>query len=116
MFFKDGGAVASAVVWSDGIPTAFPSDIDSVVVYLKDLAPRTLFRRKEIIASASWEVIRPLVERFGRSQGDAVIGDYTAPSKEIVSFLRGLSPRSHDLVGVSADSVLDAELVARYAA
>ena len=116
MFFKEEGSVTPAVVWSDGIPTAFPNDIDSVVIYLKDLAPRTLFRRKEIIASARWEVIRPLVERFGRSQGDAVVSNYVAPPKEVVSFLRSLPPRSHDLVGVSADSVLDAELVAQYAA
>lgn len=116
MFFKEGSSVTSAVVWSDGIPTAFPNDIDSVVVYRKELAPRTLFRRKEVIAFASWDAIRPVVERFGRSQGDAVVGDYATPPKEVVSFLRGLSPRSHDLVGVSADSVLDAELVAQYAA
>jgi len=116
MFFKERGSVTSAVVWSDAIPTAFPNDIETVVVYLKELAPRTLFRRKEIIASASWDAIRPLVERFGRSQGDAVVGDYATPPKEIVTFLRGLSPRSSDLVGVSADSVLDAELVAQYAA
>lgn len=115
MFFKVGGSLASAVVWTDAIPTAFPDDIDSVVVYLRDLAPRTLFRRREFLASASWDVIRPLVERFGRSQGDAVVGDYATPPKELVSFLRGLSPRPHDLVGVSADLVLDAELVAQYA-
>src|SRR6267378_2211378 len=114
MFFKDD-VVISAVVWSDGIPTAFPSEVDTVVVYLKELAPRTLFRRKETIASASWNSIRALVERFGRSHGNAVIGDYSTPPKEVVSFLRNVTPRSQTLVGVSADSVLDAELVARYA-
>lgn len=115
MFFKEEGAVTPAVVWSDGIPTAFPNDIDSVVIFLKDLAPRTLFRRKEIIASARWEVIRPLVERFGRSHGDAIVGNYVTPPKEVVSFLQSLRPLAHGLVGISADSVLDAELVAQYA-
>jgi hypothetical protein len=116
MFFKDGGSVISAAVWGDGIPTAFPSEVDALVVYLKELAPRRWFRRKDTIATVAWDSVRPLVERFTRSHRDGMISQYSTPPKDIVEFLQSLPPRAQMLEGVSADAVLDAELVARYAA
>jgi hypothetical protein len=113
-FFKEGAAVISAIVWPDGIPSAFPSEVDAVIVYLKDLAPRKLFRRKETISLVSWESVRPLVQRFARSPSAAMISDYSTPPKDVVEFLRNLPSRTQPLAGVSADSVLDAELVAKY--
>ena len=114
MFFKDDPVVKPAVVWTDGIPRAFPSEVDAVVVYLNALAPKKFFRRKETVARASWESIRPLIERFGRSDDEAIVGTYSTPPPEVVSFLQSLTPTSQPLVGVNADSVLDAELVAKY--
>jgi hypothetical protein len=114
MFFKEHGVVAAAIIWSDGIPTVFPSEADSVVVYLKDLARRSLFRRKETIATVGWDSVRPFVERFARSHGTALIVDYSTPPKEVIDFLQNLPSRTQPLDGVSADSVLDAELVAKF--
>lgn len=58
--------------------------------------------------------IRPLVARFGRAHGEAIVGNHTTAPGEVVSFLRSLPPTSEPLAGVGADSVLDAELVAKY--
>jgi len=94
--------------------TAFPSELDAVVVYLKDLAPRKLFGRKETFATVGWNSIRPLVGRFAHSRENALIGAYSTPPKDVVEFLQSLPPRNRKLAGVTADSVLDAELVAKY--
>ena len=113
-FFKEDGAVISSVVWSVGIPTAFPSELDAVVVYLKDLAPRTLFGRKEMFSTVGWSLVRPLIRRFAHSHENALIGAYSTPPKDVLEFLRSLPPRKLKLARINADTVHDAELVAKY--
>lgn len=114
-FLRQGDSVVPAVIWSDGTPMVFPNEIDAVVVSLTRLAPRTLFRRKEVLTVVPWTAVRPHVERFGRLHGDTVVACYDKPPRDVVAFLRALPPPARDLVTIGADSVLDAELVTRYA-
>lgn len=115
LFVQESGGVVTAVVWTDGIPTAFPQEVDRVIVHRSRFAPkRLLFLRQNILSFVPWDDLRPLVERHARGHKGVLVGDYTEPKAEIVSYLQSLPPRSDSMTGVPADSVHEAELVARH--
>lgn len=115
IFFKHGAGLVSAVVWSDAIPTAFPK-VDSVVVYRKELAPRKLFRRRETINIVDWAEVEPIIESVARPHSGTLVHEYAEAPPSIIAFVKGLPPSTVQLNGVPADSVLDSELLERYAA
>jgi hypothetical protein len=43
-----------------------------------------------------------------------LIGAYSTPPKDVLEFLRSLPPRKLKLARINADTVHDAELVAKY--
>jgi hypothetical protein len=106
--------VSSAVVWPDGIPSLIPP-VDRLIVIRQELAPRRLFRRVEDRTLLAWQDALPMFERYGsRQPDDAVSLDYDRPPGELTGFIRSLPGGNQEVATVSADQVLDRELVDKY--
>lgn len=117
MFLKYEGKVVTACVWPDAIPSILPP-VDILLIGRKLLAPRKLFKKVEDMAIGTWGDIKPLLERHKeKMHGDAYYLHYQTVPNEIKKHIKGL--RSLDMSSferLSADQVLDAELVQKYAA
>lgn len=113
MFLKDGGDVLTAVVWTDAIPTAFPP-VDRVLVYRDSLAPRRFFSRKPDFCLLGYDGVAALLKGFdrGRMPG-AIVPGFKTPPAEIAAFVKGLSAIEGKPEMISADQVLDREIVER---
>jgi hypothetical protein len=106
--------ISSAVVWPDGIPSVIPP-VDRLLVIRQELAPRRLFRRVEDRALLAWQDALPMFERYGsRQPDDAISLDYDRPPGEVAGFIRSLPGGNQEVATVSADQVLDRELVDKY--
>jgi hypothetical protein len=118
MMFKVDGALRSVAVWGDGIPTLLP-DVDAVLVYRDELAPKPLFRQKVkdhcLIAPEQLDaVLTPLAD-----EGYALkvrTPTYIDAPKAVRSFIGKLRKTAARLEGVAMDGVLSEELFARYRA
>jgi len=76
------------------------------------MAPKRLFRRVEDRVLLAWADANPLLERYGsRRYGDAIALDYDRPPREVASFVESLRNDDRQVIGVSADQVLDRELI-----
>jgi len=107
------GETITLAVWLDGLPAAIPR-VDQLFVVREKLAPRRLFSRAPDKGLASFERLRPMLEKFSAPLSDgALILDYTQPPRELVEFVRAL-PAQRPLPDLlSADRVLDAESLAK---
>jgi hypothetical protein len=106
--------VSSAAVWTDGIPSVIPP-VDQLIVVRQELAPRRLFRRVKDRSLLAWRDAQPIFDRYGSKQSDGAISlDYDRPPDEIVRFIRSLRAGNPEISIVSADQVLDRELVEKY--
>jgi hypothetical protein len=118
MMFKVDGALRSVAVWGDGIPTLLP-EVDAVLVYRDELAPKPLFGQKVkdhcLIAPEQLdEVLTPLAD-----EGYALkvrTPTYIDAPKRVRSFIGKLRKTAARLEGVAMDGVLSEELFARYRA
>jgi hypothetical protein len=111
IFVRIEQQVFSAAVWPDGIPALIPP-VDYLIVPRKEMAPKRLFRRVEDRVLLAWADANPLLERYGsRRYGDAIALDYDRPPREVASFVESLRNDDRQVIGVSADQVLDRELI-----
>jgi hypothetical protein len=105
------GAARSAGIWPDALPTWLP-ETDYVLVGRKALAPRRLLRKTTDMPLVPWSEVEPLLGgHASRSRDPGLFLDYAEPPAEVVEFVRSL-PFTPIRQRISADSVLDAELVA----
>lgn len=58
MFLKKNANVVSAMVWTDGIQTAF-TQVDALIMHRDELAPRQFFQRKSTINLVPWSDVAP---------------------------------------------------------
>jgi hypothetical protein len=113
-FIRLDHEVSSAVVWPDGIPSVIPP-VDCLIVIREALAPRRLFRRVEDRTLLAWQDAQPMFERYGSRQADnAILLDYRRPPDELASFVRSLPGGNREISMVSADQILDRELVDKH--
>ncbi len=114
IFIRIDQQIFSAAVWPDGIPALIPP-VDYLIVPRKEMAPKQLFRRIEDRVLLTWADAHPLLESHGsRTYGDAIGLDYDRPPKEVAAFVEALLNDGRQFNGVSADQVLDRELVDKY--
>ena len=117
MLLKYEDKVVTACVWPDAIPSIIPP-VDILLIGRKQLAPRKLFKKVEDMAIGTWGDIKPLLERHKKKMhGDAYYLHYQTVPNDIKKHIKDL--RSFDISSLerfSADQVLDAELVKKYAA
>lgn len=111
MFFVVDGKPSTAAVWPDGIPIAVPK-VDYFIVPRNELAPKKLFRRVEDRTVVSAEIALPLLAKYGRKDQGTLILDYVEPPPEIAKFIQALPKTALQITGVSADRMLNSELVA----
>lgn len=116
MFFQVSGRLLPAAVWPDGIPSALP-EVDLFVVPRQELAPRRLFRAKNDIALAYPPQAASILAGFPMREGPVPyrLLQYQHPPQEIADWVRNLQPNTSETNGVAVDSILNEELVNRYA-
>ncbi|MGF6595829.1 hypothetical protein P3T23_000536 [Paraburkholderia sp. GAS448] len=116
MMFKVDGALRSVAVWSDGIPTLLP-EVDTVLVYRDELAPKTLFRQRVkdhcLIGHEHLDGTLAALSDEGYAL-KVRIPTYIEAPKSVRSFVGGLRKTTARLEGVAMDGVLSEELVQRY--
>jgi len=113
-FIRLNQDVFSAVVWPDAIPSVVPP-VDFLIVIRQALAPRRLFRRVEDRTLLAWEDAHQLFERHGsRQPGDAILLDYNRPLNDVARFIRSLPGGNREIAMITADQVLDRELVDKH--
>lgn len=115
MFFNYQGKVVRACVWPDAIPSIIPP-VDIMIIGRKELAPRRLFKKTEDMAIGMWNDFQPLLNSYmNRMEGSAYYLYYESVPKEIKKTIQKLSSIDLDsLERLSADNVLDEELVEKY--
>jgi hypothetical protein len=115
MFLLVDGQPATAAVWPDGIPIAVPR-VDYLFVPREKLAPRKFLLRKKDQAFIPAVQALPILRKFATARPDGtLVMSYDRVPQEIKAFVEGLSSNTRQISGVSADKVLDRELVAKYA-
>lgn len=111
-FAKYQGRVATFSVWPDALPSVLP-ETDLVVVGRKQFAPRRLlFFRRPDLTVVEWDRLRPLLERHAQRREDGTWSfAHEHPPAEVESFLRALQPGWPDMEALTADQILDRELL-----
>lgn len=113
-FLRKEGRPASAAVWPDAIAALIP-EVDLLIIPRRELAPWTLFQKKEDRCLIGFSEVSKLL-------GPYLSNNYNMPSfllphsdspKAIRDFVRGLNPFTGNIEGISVDKVLDQELVDR---
>jgi hypothetical protein len=114
MFLRLNETLVTAVVWPDGIPSVLP-EVDYLIIQREDLAPRRLFRRSKHTVFVPWADVHPHIASY-HSRNDGVFDlNYVKCPQEIAAFIRSLDREEPAITGVTADQVLDRELVEKYA-
>lgn len=114
-FLDVDGAARSAVVWPDAIPSLIPR-VDYLMVHRDQLAPRRLLWRKPDTILVRWADAEPIIRKHATAaDGPAFLLDYDAAPPALVEFVGKLPSGPAELKGITADKVLDAELVAKHA-
>jgi hypothetical protein len=111
MFLRLDGQVVTIAVWPDGIPIAVP-EVDYFFVPRKELAPRRFLRKKQdqtVLAYAdALAIFEPHQTRL--ANGTPVLNYLDAP-RDVRAFVEALPLDRRPIEGLSADKVLDQELV-----
>jgi hypothetical protein len=116
MFIVLEGDVKTSAVWPDGIPIAVPK-VDYLIVPRKKLAPRRLFKTVEDRTIVELEHALPTLHRHGTVDTDGtLVLDYNVPTGEIAKYVTSLRLDQREVKRLTADQVLDRELVARHLA
>lgn len=113
VFIDRDGKVASAVIWTDGIPSLLP-EVDLLLVPRKRFAPRRLFRSStEDMVTLEWPQIAPVLKRFQRSMSELACFElfYAETPDDIAQLIRKARPPAVAPQGLSFDQVLNQELV-----
>src|SRR6266850_3954909 len=112
IFLHLNGAVATAVVWPDAIPSVLP-EVDYLIIGREQLAPRTFFRKKKDTVFVEWAEAYPLIAKYNSTvkHNGAFDLNYSQCPQDIAAFVRTLVRNEPSVTGVSADQVLDRELV-----
>jgi len=115
VFLRRNEGVLTAAAWPDAIPAILPK-VDLLLIPRQELAPRRFWSRKEDIAVASWTDVAQLLMKHGshHASGGLALG-YQNPPDEIVRLVQALPADQQSFTGISADQVLDQELVQRAA-
>ncbi len=112
MFLQIDGNIMSVAVWPDAIPALIPK-VDALLIPRQELAPRSLFKKRDDICVAPFERALPLLEPF-RANGYSLpvfAFSYTTIPANVTSFVKGLKPHTGDIKGVAMDQVLNQELI-----
>jgi hypothetical protein len=114
IFARIDQQVFSAAVWPDGISALIPF-VDYLIVPRRETAHKRLFRRVEDRVLLAWSDAQSLLERYGsRRYGDTIALNYVHQQKDVSNFVRSLHGDDRQIIGVSADQVLDRELIEKY--
>ena len=114
MFHDLGGVPKTFVVWPDGIPSLLPR-ADFIFINRKDLAPKRLFRRVPDNILVPWSELEGVITRFSSPvEGPAFRLNYASRPPDLAKAIERIPAAIPDLKRLSPDSVLDAELVAKY--
>lgn len=113
LFVEYRQLILTAVVWTDAIPIALPQ-VDSVILYRKNLAPRGFMKKREDMALVMREAVEPILTGFPFTK--ELMPYYTViykdPPQEIKSFFQQQKSVSIDeLKFISPDNIHDRELV-----
>jgi hypothetical protein len=113
MFVPGALTARSAAVWSDAIPILLPT-VDVVLLYRDVYAPRRFFRRKPDVAVLEWAELESILRVFPMESGPVSYRrvEYDAPPAAISSVFSEAVASVPDGV-ISADSILESELVER---
>ena len=110
----DGGS-RTVAAWPDGIPVVLPY-VDYVVIGRDEFAPRKWLRRQKDHIFVSWNELHPNISNYdARTNPNAVTLNYASVPHDLREYVSHLPPNSLEVVGLSPDSVLDRELVEKYA-
>ena len=106
------GQLASAVVWPDGIATLIPQ-VEMLIIGREELAPTRLFRRQKDSFAIPQTAVDGVLASFesGVYPLPCRVPQYAVPPESVKQFVRGLPSDSRALQVLSADTVLNQELV-----
>jgi hypothetical protein len=114
MFLQIDGETTTAAVWPDAIPIVLPQ-VDWLIVGREELAPRRFLRKEKDSVFVRWGDIGGLIQKHdSRKRPGAFDLCYVKPPSDLADFVRGLVAAKPNVVGLSADRVLDRELVEKY--
>jgi hypothetical protein len=115
-FVRVGGEARGAAFWPDGgVPTVIPHVAYLIVDQEKIGSERQ--PGEENHALVAWEVARSLLERyhFIETDNSFVLDDGAQPPSDLARSIRSLPAYTGEFAPLSADEVLDRELVEKYA-
>lgn len=116
MYLLLDGLPVTAAVWPDGIPIVVP-EVDYFIIPRKELAPKKLFRRVEDQTIVPASKLKGVFEEHREERQDSLfVLNYEHPPKNVKTFVEKLPKVKPTVQGVAADSVLNKELVEKYAA
>lgn len=112
MWITVDGQLASAVVWPDGIATLIPQ-VDMLIIGREELAPTRFFRRQKETFAIAQSAVDGILAPFesGAHPLPCRVPRYTTTPESVKQFVRGLPSNSRELAVLSADNVLNQELV-----
>jgi hypothetical protein len=112
MWVTVGGQLGSAVVWPDGISTLIPQ-VDMIIVGRDELAPRRFFRAQKDTCAITQASVDGILAPFeaGAYPLPCRVPQYASPPENVERFVRGLPADSRPLEGITADKILNQELV-----
>lgn len=114
MFHRKDGHIATLAAWQDAIPIVLPR-VDHILIVRDNLASRRFLFKRQDTALVSWEQANQAIqiEKYP-AVGMGYSLKYDNPPAEILSFVKGLPADPGPLSGMSADQVLDRELVDKH--
>jgi hypothetical protein len=77
-----------------------------------ELAPTKFFRKQDDMVFVPWDTVLPILRKHGSPGPDGSYSlPWVEPPAEVVKFVKSLPKDPRTVEGISADNVLDRELV-----
>ena len=116
VFVLTSDDVLTAVAWPDAIPAILPK-VNLLFIPRHELAPRLFWGQKDDMAVTSWSDLAPLLKKHSSPHVSGGLAlSYRKPPADVARFVQALPANPQSYAGISADQVLDQELMAEGAA
>lgn len=109
------GAIRTAVMWADGVPSILP-DVEIIILYRDRFLPRRWFRKREKLVFVRHEETKPFIERFPRKE--EILPYYHLDYQEVPTDIQKFFRKAESTVAghrgiVSPDQVLNQDFLVR---
>jgi hypothetical protein len=105
------GKPSTAAVWPDAIPSILPV-VEQLIVVQQEFAPKRFFKAALDRVLLPWRDAVSILSSHASMQSSSMISlGYHRRPKDVIDFIRSLPASQQEVAIVTADKVLDLELV-----